>query len=336
LIMFPLNLHMDRDVETQPSGFSEASLTRAAWRELQTLLGLVLFATFLYWLFRARNHSPAVSACLLFALISYLPVSGIIALNATAAEHWIYLPTAFLFLAIGVEAGLIAERLQSRRSIIAFGSAALFVWLVFLVVRTFERTFDWKDQRTFLERTIACGGDSARMLINLGALELNEGRLDDASVHLHAALEKKPDQPLAIINLAALALKQNDFKVARELLNRATHMPVVDAEANRLFAVLEHKEHGKIDVMRMRLATRSGTPNWTIEKSYIQLLDETGARSAAINELLFCLRTQWYRADSWLLLSELENKAGHPDQSANALAQARAYDVHLHAANSAN
>jgi len=329
LIVFPLNLHMDRDVETQPSGFSEANLAHAAWRELQTLLGLVLIAAFFYWLFRARNRSPAVFTCLLFALVSYLPVSGIVALNATAAEHWIYLPSAFLFLAIAVELGLIAERLQSRRSTIVFASAVLLIWLVFLGVRTFARTLDWKDQRTFLERTIACGGDSARMLINLGGLELNEGRLQDAAIHLHTALQKKPGQPLAIINLAALALKQDEFKVARELLNRATQMPIVDAEAHRLLAVLEHKENRKVDVMRMRLASRTGPPNWAIEESYIQLLDETGARSAAINELIGCLQTQWYRADSWLLLSELETKAGHLDQSANALAQARAYDVHL-------
>lgn len=50
LILFPLNLHMDRDVETQASGFSEATLSRAAWRELQTLAGLVLIAAFFYWL----------------------------------------------------------------------------------------------------------------------------------------------------------------------------------------------------------------------------------------------------------------------------------------------
>src|SRR5436305_6213853 len=35
LIVFPLNLHMDRDVESQPSGFREASLTHSAWRESQ-------------------------------------------------------------------------------------------------------------------------------------------------------------------------------------------------------------------------------------------------------------------------------------------------------------
>jgi len=167
------------------------------------------------------------------------------------------------------------------------------------------------------------------MLINLGGLELTEGKLEDATVHLHAALQKKPDQPLAVINLAAVALKQNDFKLARKLLMRTTQMPLVDAQAHELLVVLENKESGKVDLMRMRLAARTGPPNWPIEKRYVKLLDETGATAAAINELLTCLQPQWYRAESWKLLSELHAKLGHSTQAAEALAQARAYDVHL-------
>jgi predicted Zn-dependent protease len=167
------------------------------------------------------------------------------------------------------------------------------------------------------------------MLINLGGLELTEGKLEDAALHLHAALKKKPDQPLAILNLAAVASKQNDFKQARELATRATQMPIVDAQAHQLLAVLENKESGKVDLMRMRLASHTGPPDWSIEKRYIQLLDETGATSAAIDELLTCLQPQWYRADSWKLLSELHQKLGHSAQAAEALAQAREYDVHL-------
>jgi tetratricopeptide (TPR) repeat protein len=328
LILFPLNLHMDRDVETQPSGFNEASLSHAAWREIQTLAGLVLIAVLIYWLLRARERNRAVFISLLCALLTYLPVSGIVSLNATVAEHWIYLPSAFLFLALALE--LVQWLAIAQRSRAATGIIIVcVVWVLFLGARTFVRTFDWKDQRTFLERTLAHGGDSARMLINLGSLELNEGKLDDAALHLHAALQKKPDQPLAVINLAALAIKQNDFKLARDLLTRATQMPLVDAQAHEYFAVLENKETGKADLMRMRLASRTGPPNWSIEKRYIQLLDETGSTAAAMNELLTCLRTQWYRADSWKLLSDLAAKLGHPDQAANALAHARAYDVHL-------
>ena len=330
LIVFPLNLHMDRDVETQPSGFNEASLAHAAWRELQTLLGLILIAAFFYWMLRVRKRNPAVFVALLFALIAYLPISGVVALNATAAEHWIYFASAFLFLAVALEIAGLEEKLRSPRSTVVTAMAGLLVlWFAFLGARTFVRTLDWKDQRTFLERTIAHGGDSARMLINLGGLELTEGKLEDAAVHLHAALQKKPDQPLAVINLAAVALKQNDFKLARELLTRATQMPLVDAEAHQLLAVLENKESGKVDMMRMRLASRTGPPNWSIEKRYVQLLDQTTGTAAAINELLSCLQREWYRADSWKLLSDLHAKLGHSKQAAAALAQAHAYDVHL-------
>ena len=330
LILLPLHLHMDRDVETHPSGFTQESLSGAAWRELQTLLGIVLIAAVTYWMMRARKRNPAVFACLLFAVISYLPISGIVALNASVAEHWIYLPSAFFFLAVSIEIGTLESTQWRRRSTITFAALFLFiVWLTFLGARTFIRAFDWRDQRTFLERTIASGGDSTRMLINLADLELSEGKLEDAAVHLHAALQKRPEQPLAVINLATVALKQNDFKVAREQLQRATKMPLVEAQAYELLAVLENKENGRIDLLRLRLAARTGPPNWSIEKRYVKVLDESGATAPAITELQACLRTQWYRAESWQLLSELETKAGRADQAANALALARAYDVHL-------
>ena len=98
--------------------------------------------------------------------------------------------------------------------------------------------------------------------------------------------------------------------------------------------MLENKESGKADLIRMRLASRTGPPNWEIEKRYVQLLDETGSTAAAINELLGCLQRQWYRAESWKLLSQLHAKLGHSEQAAQALAQAREYDVHLEARDS--
>ena len=330
LVIFPFNLHMDRDVETQPTGFNEPSLARSAWRELQTLVGVILMAALLYWMFRAAKRNPPVFLCLLFGLIAYLPISGLAAWNATVAEHWIYVPSAFLFLAAALQLAELAPTLQEFRSTTALAAASVFMlWVLFLSGRTFVRTFDWKDQRTFLERTIAAGGDSARMLINLAGLELTENKLPEAAAHLHTALQKKPDQPLAVINLAAVALKQNDFKLARQLLTRATQMPLVEAQAHQLLVVLEHKESGKTDVMRMRLASRTGSPNWSIEKRYIALLDETAGPAAAINELLGCLQTQWYRAESWKLLSDLHAKMGHSTQAAEALSQAQRYDVHL-------
>jgi tetratricopeptide (TPR) repeat protein len=328
LIVFPLNLHMERDIDPHPPGLTPAGVTVAAWRELQTLLGIVLLAAVLYWMWRARQRNPAVFACLLLAASTYLPVSGLFALNATVAEHWLYLPSAFLFLAATVQVSAWATT-ELRRSTMITTTIVLGCWLAFLGARTFVRSFDWKDQRTFLKRTIAAGGDSARMLINLGELELNEGKLQDAAVHLHGALEKQPDQPFAVIDLAAVALKQNDFKLSRQLLTRAAGLPVVAAQAHELLSVLEYRENHRVDLLRLRLASRTGPPNWSIEKRYIRALEQTGAIDRAIAELKTVLGTQWYRAESWQLLAQLLAKLGRPNEAAEALDLARAYDVHL-------
>ena len=329
LIALPINLHMERQLTAPPITSPKADMSPPAWRELQTLAGLILIGAVIFWAIRARKRNRFVFAALVIAAITYLPVSGIITLNAAVAEHWIYLPSAFLFLAVTAAILEFVENVQRRRLVAIVASTALAVWFGFLGVRTFIRTFDWKDQRTFLERTIADGGDSARMLINLGGLELSKDQLDEAKKYLTAALQKEPNEPLAVINLAVLALKQNDFKTARELLTRATQMPLVDAQAHELLAVLENKEHGRADLMRLRLATRTGPSNWSIEKRYIKLLDETGATGKAIGEMQNCLTTEWYRAESWQLFSRLLAKSGHAKQSVEALNRAHELDVHL-------
>lgn len=330
LIILPVHLHMERDVETRPTGFNQASANAAAWRELQTLLGIILIGVFMFWLRRERRRDSGVFLLLVLTVVAYLPVSGLFGLNSTVAEHWLYLPSAFLFLACGFCLARFLRRsaisTDLLRPVVLCG---LVVWVAFLGARTFTRSFDWKDQRTFLESTIAQGGDSARMLINLACLEMKEGRMDDARRHLRLALKKEPDQPLAILNLAAVAVKQNDFAAAHKLLEQAKEMPLVEAQAYELMAVLENKETGRANVLRMRLASRTGPPNWPIEKRYVNLLEEMGDRETAILELRQCLVTQWYRADTWQMLAVLLAKSGRGAEAAAAFGSAHLYDVHL-------
>jgi tetratricopeptide (TPR) repeat protein len=332
LIFAPVNLHMERDVETHPTGFNNESLTNASWREFETLAGIVLIATFIYWLLRERKRDPAVFACLVLALIAYLPISGAIPLNASIAEHWLYLPSAFLFVALALCLLRFAAREERRPAWIRPAIYSLLaIWMLFLGVRCFVRTFDWRDQRTFFESAVRDGGNTPRMLINLAGVEMNEGRLDDAKAHLQQALKMEPAQPLAVINLAAVAVKQSDFQAAHQLLARAKEMPLVEAQAYELLAVLAQKENGTVDLLRLRLASRTGPPNWLIEKRYIKLLDESGLTDGAIAELQQCLQTQWYRAESWQLLAQLLRKAGRTAEADSALSQAHRYDVRLDA-----
>jgi predicted Zn-dependent protease len=302
-------------------------MTAASWRELQTVAGVALFGAMAIWLVRLRKRDPATFMLLILAMISYLPTCGLFALNATVAEHWIYLPSAFLIVAVVNYLNQLRDR-QNDRLVWKLTTVAS-LWIIFLSVRTFFRAQDWKDQRTFLERTIATGSDSARMLINLGALEMSDGHLDRADSLLRYALVKEPGQPFALVNLAGVAVKKDDLTTARNLLEQARKNPVSEAQAQEILAAVENRQGGEIDLARLRLAAHTGLPAWSIERRYARALAENGRTESAVAELQAVLQTDWYRAESWQLLSDCLAKLDRNAEAARALAEARLYDVHL-------
>src|SRR5205809_6952904 len=325
LVIAPANLHMERDVEDRPSGYNPASLTAGAWRELETLAGVVLCASVLWWMWRAFKREPVVFALLLCAGVSYLPVCGLFSLNANIAEHWIYVPLAFILLAVSLQVALIVRPRAAFLSVIALAT----LWIAFLGLRTFYRAQDWQDPQTFFGRTIGAGGDSARMLINLGALELSDGHLEQADMLFQRALSKNPEQPFALLNLGAVALKRNDLSTARGFLERAQKNPVSLAQAEEMLAMVEQKEKGQVNLSRLRMASRTNPPSWPIMRRYLAALAVTGQTEKAVAELQAVLKTEWYRAESWQLLSDYLSRLGETDQAGKTLAQARTFDVHF-------
>jgi len=326
IVVAPMNLHMERDVENHPWGYNPASLTAGAWRELQTLAGLIVLGVLLWWSCSSWKREPAIFTLLIFAGVSYLPVCGFFSLNANIAEHWIYVPLAFLFLAIALQIMPIIER---NRAAFSWTIVIAAFWIVFLGARTFIRAQDWRDPRIFFTRTIAAGGDSARMLINLGGLELAKGHLEEAETLFQRALAKNPEQPFALLNLAAVALKRNDLKTARGFLGRAQKNPVSLAQAEEMLAMVEQREKGEIDLVRLRMAARTDPPSWPIMRRYLAGLVVSDQLPKAVAELQILLQTEWYRAESWQLLSEYLTRLGRIDEAAKALSQAHAFDVHL-------
>src|SRR5262249_12104573 len=154
---------------------------------------------------------------------------------------------------------------------------------------------DWHDPRTFFTRTITAGGDSARMLINLGGVELSEGHLEKGETLFQHALAKNPEQPFALLNLAAVALKRNDLKTAGSCLGRAQKNPVSRAQAEERLAVGEQKEKGRITLLRLRLAARPDPPSWPVMRRYLAGLALSEQLPKAVAELQVLLQTEWYR-----------------------------------------
>src|SRR5215212_8397494 len=91
LLILPLHLHMERDLQAGFSGNLYQNSSAAAARELQTLLGIAIAAAFIVWAARSTPRSTLPFALAGCAIRPYLPVSGVLPVRASVAEHCIYL-----------------------------------------------------------------------------------------------------------------------------------------------------------------------------------------------------------------------------------------------------
>jgi Flp pilus assembly protein TadD len=322
LFLAPIRLHMERDVLPFGRGSDLAATVRMARnREFQTLLGAMVLAAFGCWMRWARRRDPAVFAGLLCFIIAYLPICGLFALNASVAEHWLYVPGAFLLLAALLSAAWLPISRPAGIAIVA-------LWALFLGGRTFLRNPDWHDQRTFLERTIDDGGDSARMFINLGDLELTEGHTALAITCFQHALTLWPDQPFGLVSLGSAYLHAKQYELARQQFDKALAFPITQAEACQALAVLDYQENGKDRVDLLEKAAHLAPQNWAIQKRLIEHLGERGQVVAAISLLRAITIEQPWRGDTWRLLGDFWAHVRRFDSADRAYRKAIELDVH--------
>ena len=329
LLAAPVHLHMERDVRTSAGA-------------LQTLAGALLLCGAALWAWRGER-TPRV--CLLAALVAYLPMSNLFALNATVAEHWVYVPSAFLFLAVAASGlRLLPRFLDTQRHEATKNGDALpplracvparevlavlaGVWLVALGCRTAWRCADWRDQATFLHATLRDGGDSSRMLGNLALEELGRGNVEAAVQGFREALVRKPGQPFAMLGLGRALIQRDDFAEARQWLERCEKIPSVRAAALVQKAELEFKEAGRDQLPLLREAAAVNPRFWPVHKRAIAHLIKQGEMAAALAELRAVLADQPFRAETWEMLGEVAGKIGNPALAKAAYAEADRRDV---------
>jgi len=326
LLVAPVNLHMERDVGTHPKKDVPTTLHAARLLEYQTLAGVLLFAGFAFWWTRAWRNAPAAALCLGAFLIAYLPISDLLPLNATMAEHWLYVPSAFLFIAalLTLRAWLPGAPAAGRIAAYSLGAA----WYSFLVFRTAYQQHFWWDQRAFITHTMESGGDSARMRMNLGALESAEGHNDVALARYREAIELSPDLPIVWLSYASVLLRVRDFAGARRALEKAEASPMLAAECRQTRAVLEHLETGADTGNVLREAAELAPKDWPIRQRYVEYLMERNAPEAALRELRGFIEAHPFRGGSWKLLGALLEQMRKPDLAIEAYRQAAELDVH--------
>ena len=218
LMLFPDQLYMERQVFPAP-GLANPQ-TPAYYTTLAVVGAFVLVAFGVGAWLPGRGHALRRAGIAWF-LVGFLPVSNLFKLNASVAEHWLYLPSiGFLLFLAGVGLDVPWTHLSSR-----FAQPRVAVVVVCLAAaalggRTWLRAHDWVDGVTFYRQTIRDGGDFPRMRENLALTYLEHGDLTPAATLLSDIVARYPHLSITRVNLATIQARAGHTEEARATFER--------------------------------------------------------------------------------------------------------------------
>jgi len=330
LMIWPSNLHMERSI------FDPATLqSGAGWRahvavEYLSIVGLIVTAALFFGIYR-KGRAQAIRAFgAIWFFLAYLPISNLFNLNATVAEHWLYLPSVgFLVFA----AGCCLELPVRARS-----------WVVALVclacggfsARSFVRSTDWLNEETFYRRTLAAGGNTLRAALNLGHVYSSKHEYAKAEGLYRRVLEISPDYPLARTNLGEALFRQGKIKEAEEIFALANKSsPETRKEYPRTWvaalnvAHMHHNGHDDEAAIGVIDKARIDYPGvWDLVRFEAELVREARGAGAALPLIQDFADAHWWHAGAFMALGRLLAEQNDAEGAETALRRASWLDVH--------
>ncbi|MEY2537219.1 MAG: protein O-mannosyl-transferase [Verrucomicrobiota bacterium] len=334
LMLFPANLHMERTVYDPKAFQSKTGRWHAIEHEYLSIAGLFVLAVFLCLSFQRTPGQKFRIFGAAWFLIAYLPTSNLIELNATVAEHWLYLPSVGFLIFLAGCAFILPPRWQ--RVAVAFACVAALA----LGVRSGYRSSDWVSNETFAHRTIASGGATIRIILLLGQAYAERGDYASAERLLRRALELSPNHPTTRNNLADALVKQGRKEEAEALFVHATeaaHESRKDYPRTWIAALnlsqLRHTQHddsGAIAILEKARKDYPGT--WELIGAESELLRETNDLDGSLTLIRPFAQNNWWHYRAWGALGRLLAQKGDDAAATDALRHASRLDVHETAA----
>lgn len=330
LTICPSNLHMERTV-VDPVGWR----TNADWRnrigtEYLSILGLGVVAIFVYGMIKkGRGQSLRIFGAGWF-LLAFLPISNLFQLNATVAEHWLYLPLVGFFIFVFGWAIELPPRYR-------YATATLGILAIScLGVRSFVRSGDWANEEFFYQRTLAAGGESARVSVNLAQVYARRGDWGAAEKMLRHVLEVTPGYPTARINLGNVLLHEGKSAEAETFFRTLFDSDErVSKEYPRTwiaavnFACVRHRAGDDKSAFEILDQARSAHPGvWELISYESELRRETGGTEEAFGLVENFAREHWWHYGAAVALGRLYAERNDTPRAEAALAHASLLDVH--------
>jgi protein O-mannosyl-transferase len=294
LLFWPLNLHMERNVEIATSLFSPS-----------VIFGCFIFLGLLSIAFKQFKKFPIVSFGILWFFIGLAPTSNLlIPVSSLLYEHWLYLPLIGIFL-IFIWLGLkIGKKYSLKKIFLVF----LLIYLAFFSILTIRQNTIWRDPITFYNYTLKYAPTSYRIINNLGMAYADIGdhkqaeksylkainldplisvayhnlgntyretdRIDLAIENFKTAISLDPKFIFSYNALVSIYLEKEYYQKAREILEN--YLDYADQKTDILFLLaqvaFEEKDYeGTLDYLKQALTINPG--NQFIQKSILDVKD---------------------------------------------------------------
>lgn len=145
-------------------------------------------------------------------LITLLPVIGLIQIGQhSVADRYTYVPLTGLFVIIVWGLSQVASQWRYRESFLGGGAVCAIIALGILTVNQLQY---WKNSETLFKHTLEVTEGNWVIQNNLGLVYLNQGKLDEAFLHLTQSIKAKPSYSLAYLNLGAAYLAAKEYEKA--------------------------------------------------------------------------------------------------------------------------
>jgi protein O-mannosyl-transferase len=330
LMIVPANLHMERTIFDPENYRSRDSWRKTAAFEYLSVLGLVVLVVFIWGCLRHGTGQRLRIIGGIWFFAAYLPISNVVQLNATVAEHWLYLPSIGFLLFLSGCALDLPRRL--RAGLIGVAVVAI----VALSVRSTMRSSDWSNEEKFYNRTLAAGGASSRVGVNLAQIYASRGEYVTAEKMLRHIIENSPGFLVACNNLANVLAREGKTAEAEALfasssnqVNEARNIyPRTWVAALNLAAMRSQAKDDAAAIEILEQARAENPQVWELISLESELLRRTQGPLAALHLIENYTRQNWWHHAAWLAVGRLYAENNDVRQSTRALSYAASLDLH--------
>jgi tetratricopeptide (TPR) repeat protein len=212
LIFLPFPLHMEYGAKLFD------------WFDPKAIMGLVLICGVLIFGYIKRNNKILLF-CIGWFFLTFLPDANIYKINAYMAEHFIYIPSIGIFLALSYALSFLYNNKRYKPVAIFL----VIISVLFFLVVTIRQNRYWRDPVTFYETTLKYAPHSANAYNNIGESYQTKGDLKAALSSFNKAIESNPNIPEAYNNRGSVYESMGNYDLAIQDYNKSLELNPKDA-----------------------------------------------------------------------------------------------------------